>query len=49
MKGGEIDMAMCYVTCIVHGVRTFKDVPAFLKPKVKAILIAMELEELVVE
>lgn len=49
MKGGEIDMAMCYVTCITHGVRTFKDVPTFLKPKVKAILIAIELEELVVE
>lgn len=47
--GGGDDMAMCYVTCIVHGVRTFKDVPTFLKPKVKAILIAMELEELVVE
>lgn len=49
MKGGERDMAMCYVTCIIAGVRTFKDVPTFLKPKVKAILIAMELEELVVE
>ena len=47
--GGGDDMAMCYVTCIVHSVRTFKDVPTFLKPKVKAILIAMELEELVVE
>lgn len=47
--GGGDDMAMCYVTCIVHDVRTFKDVPTFLKPKVKAILIAMELEELVVE
>lgn len=35
--GGGDDMAMCYITCIVHGVRTFKDVPTFLKPKVKAI------------
>lgn len=49
LKGGEIDMAMCYVTCIVHGVRTFKQVPAFLKPQVKELLISMELEELVVE
>lgn len=49
VKGGEMDMAMCYVTCIIAGVRTFKQVPQFLKPKVKALLIAMDLEELVVE
>ena len=49
MKGGGNDMAMCYVTCIIAGVRTFKQVPQFLKAKVKALLIAMDLEELVVE
>lgn len=49
VKGGENDMAMCYVTCIIAGVRTFKQVPGFLKPKVKELLIAMDLEELVVE
>ena len=49
MKGGEMDMAMCYVTCIIAGVRTFKQVPQFLKAKVEALLVAMDLEELVVE
>ena len=49
VKGGEIDMAMCYVTCIIAGVRTFKQVPQFLKAKVKELLIAMDLEELGVE
>jgi hypothetical protein len=49
VKGGEIDMAMCYVTCIIAGVRTFKQVPQFLKAKVKALLVAMDLEELAVE
>ena len=49
LKGGEEDMAMCYVTCIVAGVRTYAQVPKFLKDKVKELLISMELEELVVE
>lgn len=49
LEGGEEDMAMCYVTCIVAGVRTYKQVPKFLKDKVKELLISMELEELVVE
>lgn len=48
-NGGEYDMAMCYVTCIVAGTRTFKQVPKFLKAKVKELLISMDLEELVVE
>lgn len=47
--GGGEDMAMCYVTCIVAGVRTYAQVPKFLKAKVKELLISMELEELVVE
>lgn len=49
LKGGEWDMAMCYVTCITAGVRTYKQVPQFLKAKVRELLIAMDLEELVVE
>lgn len=47
--GGGNDMAMCYVTCIIAGVRTFKQVPQFLKAKVKDLLVAMDLEELAVE
>lgn len=49
LEGGVEDMAMCYVTCIVAGVRTYAQVPKFLKAKVKELLISMELEELVVE
>lgn len=49
LKGGEEDMAMCYVTCIVAGTRTYKQVPRFLKAKVKELLISMDLEELVIE
>lgn len=49
LEGGEFDMAMCYVTCIVAGVRTYKQVPNFLKAKVKELLIAMDLGELVKE
>ncbi|MDU1266016.1 MAG: CD1375 family protein [Peptostreptococcus sp.] len=49
LRGGESDMAMCYVTCIVAGVRTYKQVPNFLKAKVKELLIAMDLGELVKE
>jgi len=47
--GGGKDMAMCYVTCIVAGVRTYAQVPKFLKAKVKELLIAMDLGELVKE
>lgn len=49
LRGGESDMAMCYVTCIVAGVRTYKQVPSFLKAKVKELLIAMDLGELIKE
>lgn len=48
LKGGE-SMAMCYVTCIVAGLRTYKQVPKFLKEQVKELLIGMDLEELVTE
>ena len=49
LRGGEDNMAMCYVTCIVAGVRTYKQVPNFLKAKVKELLIAMDLGELIKE
>lgn len=49
LKGGENDMAMCYVTCIVAGKRTFKQVPKFLKAEVRELLVSMGLEDLVVE
>lgn len=42
-------MAMCYVTVIVAGLRTYKQVPAFLKEEVKKLLIAMDLADLVTE
>lgn len=42
-------MAMCYVTCIVAGTRTYDQVPRFLKAKVKALLISMDLIELLPE
>lgn len=49
LEGGEDNMAMCYVTCIIAGVREYSQVPRFLKEKVKELLIAMDCEELVVE
>lgn len=48
LKGGE-SMAMCYATVIVAGLRTYKQVPAFLKEEVKKLLIAMDLADLVTE
>lgn len=39
-------MAMVYATLIVKGVKTFADVPASLKEKVKQILIDLEVPEL---
>ncbi|WP_101772315.1 CD1375 family protein [Peptostreptococcus faecalis] len=48
-KGGERDMAMCYVTCIVHGYRTYSQVPVELKEEVKELLIGTGLERLVTE
>lgn len=42
-------MAMCYVTCIVAGTRTYNQVPRFLKAKVKELLISMDLIELLPE
>ena len=46
---GDDNMAMCYFTVIVAGKRTFKQVPLFLKEQVRELLLAAELEELIVE
>ncbi len=42
-------MAELYVSLIIKGLRTYAQVPKFLKPKVKAILIELDLEELIIE
>ena len=42
-------MAMVYVSLIVKGARTYASVPKVIKPKVKQILIDLELEELITE
>ena len=39
-------MAVIYATLIIKGKKTFADVPAVLKDKVKEILIDLELPEL---
>ena len=39
-------MAVIYATLIIKGKKTFADVPAVLKDKVKEILIDVELPEL---
>lgn len=39
-------MAEVYATLIIKGLKTFEQVPAVLKPKVKAVLEALELPEL---
>ena len=42
-------MAELYATLIIKGVKTFSQVPKTLKDKVRAILIALEMEELITE
>ena len=39
-------MAEVYATLIIKGLKTFEQVPAVLKPKVKSVLEALELPEL---
>lgn len=43
------DMAEVYATLIIKGVKTYAQVPAVIKPKVKDVLIALDLGELVTE
>lgn len=39
-------MAEVYATLIIKGLKTYEQVPAILKPRVKAVLEALELPEL---
>lgn len=40
------DMAVIYATLIIKGKKKFKDVPKFLKERVRQVLIDLEAEEL---
>lgn len=42
-------MAVIYVALIVKGKRTFASVPETIKPKVRELLIDLELEDLIIE
>lgn len=42
-------MAAIYVALIIKGKRKYSDIPAVIKPKVKEMLIDLELENLIVE
>ena len=42
-------MAVIYAALIIKGKRTYASVPSVLKDKVKEMLIALELEELINE
>lgn len=39
-------MAEVYATLIIKGIKTFDKVPAIIQPKVKAVLEALDLDEL---
>lgn len=43
------EMAVIYVALIVKGRRTYASVPDVIKPKVKALLEELELEDLITE
>lgn len=45
----EKDMAEVYATLIIKGVKTYAQVPDIMKPKVKAVLEALDMGELAVE
>lgn len=42
-------MAAVYANLIIKGMKTYAQVPAVIKPKVKAVLEALELGELATE
>ena len=42
-------LAVIYVALIVKGKRTYASVPAVIKPRVKELLIELELEDLIQE
>ncbi len=45
LLGGEDRMVEVYVTLIIHGMRTFSQVPKRLQPAVKELLASMGLDE----
>lgn len=45
-KKEEQTMAEVYATLIIKGLRTFNQVPAIIQPKVKEVLVALDLGEL---
>jgi len=48
LKRKEVrDMAVIYVALIIKGKRPFESVPEVIKPKVREMLIDLELEDLV--
>lgn len=47
-KGGE-DMDVIYATLIIRGLKTFKEVPTIIKPRVKKVLEGLDLGDLAVE
>ena len=40
-------MAVIYVALILKGKRTYAEIPAVIKPKVKEMLVDLELEDLI--
>lgn len=45
----EVDtMAMIYVALIIKGKRDYASVPGVIKPKVRELLVDLELEELII-
>lgn len=48
IKEGK-EMAVIYVALIIKGLRTYASVPAVLKPQVKELLLALELDSLITE
>lgn len=50
ISGKEVQkMAVIYVALIIKGKRTFASVPETIKPKVRELLIDLELEDLIIE
>ena len=45
----EQKMAVIYVALIIKGKRTFASVPETIKPKVRELLVDLELEDLITE
>ena len=43
------NMAVIYVALIIKGKRNYSDIPTVIKPKVKEMLVDLELKDLIVE